>query len=274
MVSGGEGKRVSEFATLNVLAAPQHYRVTLDRPAQKNSIDQTLLDELGMVLDRAEADPECRAFVLRGSDDVFCTGMDFSASVALEADALPDLSRRYMSLLARLSGSRLVTVAEVEGKVLAGGVGLVAASDIVIATPRTTFGLSEVLWGLLPACVLPYLVRRVGFQCAYSMTLLAETLGAEQAHRARLVDILSDASDAAVRRVLMKVTRVNAQTIVDLKRYVGTLWPIDATTAHAAVQESARLAALPEVRGNIARYVNDGTYPWERRLGARPGIDE
>jgi len=63
-------------------------------------------------------------------------------------------------MLKSLSTCNKVVIAKVEGKVNAGGVGLVAASDIVVAHTQATFGLSEALFGLLPACVMPFLIRK------------------------------------------------------------------------------------------------------------------
>ena len=60
-----------------------------------------------------------------------------------------------MALLKRLTLTPKVVVACIDGKVIAGGVGIAAAADLVVATPRSEFSLSEALWGMLPCCVVP-----------------------------------------------------------------------------------------------------------------------
>lgn len=136
------------YSTLIVQPGPHCVTVTLHRPEAQNSIDDTLLAELLQALDAAEADPECRLVILTGENGVFCTGMDFAA-VAREAaghggEAMR--SARYMDVLRRLATIPRAVIARVDGRVTAGGVGLVAASDLVVATERSQFGLSEALW--------------------------------------------------------------------------------------------------------------------------------
>ena len=93
------------------------------------------------------------------------------------------MTQMYMDTLRRITLFSKVVISCVDGQVLAGGVGLVACSDLVIATSKAEFGLSEALWGLLPAMVLPYLIRKVGVQKAYFMTLTTIRISVEEAKR-------------------------------------------------------------------------------------------
>ena len=82
---------------------------------------------------------------------------------------------------------KLVIVA-IDGEVLAGGMGLVLAADIVIATKRSTFGLSEVLFGLIPAYILPFLLERVSLKKARFLILTSKTFDAKEAYALGIVD--------------------------------------------------------------------------------------
>ncbi|MHB8523317.1 MAG: enoyl-CoA hydratase/isomerase [Limisphaerales bacterium] len=251
--------------TLIVRQAPRLLSLTISRPERGNSINSTLIRELGAALDEAERSADCRTVVLEGAPGLFCTGMDFQ-----EAAAQPGAEARetthaaeYLNLLKRFTLSPKVIVSRVDGKVIAGGVGLVAASDLVIATSRAEFSLSEALWGLLPCCVLPFLIRRIGFQKAYAMTLTTKPISASEALAIHLADELAEDLDEAVRKLALRLNLLDENTISDLKRYFRKLGSITPEIEELAVAEITRLASLPRVQRNIANYVTRGTFPWE-----------
>lgn len=249
------------FTTVLISDIPHGIRITLNRLEQRNSLNTTLLNELNQVLNIADKNPDCRIIVLSGQSGIFCTGMDFN-EVSYQSDDLISASS-YMNTLKRFATMSKVIIAEIDGQVMAGGVGLVAASDIVIATTRSHFTLSEALWGLLPANVLPYLIRRVGFQKAYWMTLTTQTLSATDAHAIHLVDELSDQGDV-LRKLIMRLARLDEQTIMDMKQYFQKLWFINETMEQVAISELERLMAEPRVKNNITRFVREGKFPWEK----------
>jgi polyketide biosynthesis enoyl-CoA hydratase PksH len=131
------------FETIIVQETPRKLTATISRPNPGNSINSTLIHELGAALDLAESLPGCRTIVLEGAPGLFCTGMDFQ-EVAINSDvgAAETVGiSEYMLLLKRFTLSSKWIVCRLDGKVIAGGVGLVAASDIVISTERTEFSL-------------------------------------------------------------------------------------------------------------------------------------
>lgn len=240
--------------------------ITLNRPSQRNTINNQLLQELHQVLDQVENDATCRVVILAGQSGVFCTGMDFQemSSVAFSAhNDIVDWASQYMGLLKRFSSTSKIIIAKVEGEVTAGGIGFVSASDIVIAHTQSQFMLSEALWGLLPANVLPYLIRRVGFQKAYFMTLTTQKMTAEEAHACHLVDEVTDQLDDVMRRYLLRLTRLNSSTIQDMKTYFRKLWIVNDAMEKAAIHELARLIQESRVQTNIKNFVENRKFPWE-----------
>jgi len=235
--------------------------ITLNRPDARNGICRGLLEELHRALDEAETDREVKVVILEGRDGIFCTGMDFRE--VLEPAQEGADTGLYMRLLRRFSESPRAVIAKVDGQVLAGGVGFVAAADLVVASPRSTFALSEALWGLLPAQVLPYLVRRVGFQRAYAMALTTQTVSAEEAREGQLVDLLAADPDDEVRRLCLRLGRLDARTVVDLKRYCRRLWVIGEEMEQLAVTTTTDLLRSDRVRHNIRAYVEQSRFPWE-----------
>lgn len=242
--------------------------ITLNRPDRRNTLTQTMLNELAQTLDTLERDETCQLIVLRGRDGYFCTGMDFAEMTERAGGgdapaAAGDV--HYMDVLRRLSTTGRVVVAHVDGQVMAGGVGLVAASDLVIATPASRFSLPEALWGLLPACVLPLLIRRIGFQPAYRLTLTTETWSAEQARGAGLVDEVTSEPDEAIRRIAVRASRLDATTVAGLKAYFKKMWYLSDAMEQIAIDEIEARVRDPRVQENIRQFVLHQTFPWDRR---------
>jgi len=258
---------VDGYETLRVEERAGTLRVTLDRPDRHNSINDVMLAELGAVLDRAERGGP-PIVVLAGTGPVFCSGMDF-ADASRSAAASGDLADRggaaFFGLLRRFTTIGRVVVSIVDGRVTGGGVGLVAASDLVYATERSSFGLPEALWGLLPCCVLPFLIRRVGYQPAHAMTLSTLPVPAGRAERIQLVDEVVEDAEPALRRLGARLSKLDGVTIGDAKRYLTRMWPPAPDAEGVATTEFARLVSSPAVQRRIANFATHQQMPWENR---------
>jgi 3-carboxymethyl-3-hydroxy-acyl-[acp] dehydratase len=256
------------FETLIVKEVPRQLFITISRPQHQNSINSTMIRELGAALDLAEHLSDCRTVVLTGSPGLFCTGQDFqevAASTGHESAARTDQVAAYMNLLKRFTLSSRVIISLLDGKVIAGGVGIVAASDIVLSTERTEFSLSEALWGLLPCCVIPFLIRRAGFQRAYFMTLTTRPIPAREAQVYQLIDEVTNNPDESLRKLSLRLNLLDESIIADLKRYFKAMTGITSEMESLAITESARLMGQPHVQQNILNYLTHGTFPWERK---------
>src|SRR4030095_7659370 len=148
-------------------------------------------------------EPQVSVVVLEGLPHVFCFGADFkgikerfAAGAAYEAMNPKPMYRVWL----RLALGPYITIAHVRGQANAGGIGFVAACDLVISDETATFGLSEMLFGLMPACVMPFLVRRMGFAKANYMTLTTEPVSARSAREWGLVDEVAADSQNLVRK--------------------------------------------------------------------------
>lgn len=240
--------------------------VTMNRTAQRNSINRVLLEELNEILDEIENDPRCRMIILEGQNGWFSTGIDFGDVQAAQSANTQDwqlMLSEYIRTLKRFALIPKVIAAKVDGQAIAGGVGLAAASDLVFATPRSQFSLSEALWGLLPAMVLPFLIRRVGFQTAYRMTLTTLPVSAPEGQAVHLVDEVSDVPDESIHRVWQRIARLNGSIIGDMKRYFRKMWLINEEMEETALLEISRLMTEPRVRGYIENYIKYKKFPWE-----------
>ena len=240
--------------------------ITLNAVASKNAIDDAMLSELHAALDRAANDPHCRVVVLRANGENFCTGLDIravAADVAAPQDAAAG-SARFSALMSRIISMPKIVVALVDGKVSAGGVGIVAACDVVLSSRRSQFSLPEALWGLLPCMVLPVLARRTGLQAARLMMLTTQVVDATEAHRRHLVDELADDLERAAKKHVNRISNLQPATISSMKQFVNHIWPLGQEQQEYALQETTRLLSSPTVIGNIKTFVESGIFPWER----------
>jgi methylglutaconyl-CoA hydratase len=160
--------------------------VTLDRPQKRNALTRASLDQLDSELQRSAEDDRLRVLVLDSAGPVFCAGMDLGemqqrAVSAHAASEWEQDSRIYASVLQRLLEFSVPTLAVVQGPAVAGGVGLVAACDLVICSQAATFALPEPARGIVAAMVTPLLVHRVGYGIANYLLLSGERCSAEMA---------------------------------------------------------------------------------------------
>ena len=252
-----------EYQTLKIRHQPAVQRIQICRPEANNSINNQLTQELLSALRAAEAEETVKVVILEGLPDVFCTGMDFQ-EVADGKQVDPKMSSHgYYNILRQMSQSSKVILSVVRGKVQAGGVGLVAASDLVIADETVTFVLSELLFGLLPACVLPFLIRRVGFQKAYRLALTTQAISASEAYNWGLIDEYGSNTNKLISQYVRRLKYLPSSGVKDLKNYINKLWIIQAETQDLAVNKVCSLVGDPTVQEKIKRFQQEGVFPWQ-----------
>ncbi|MFI2713786.1 enoyl-CoA hydratase-related protein [Micromonospora sp. NPDC018662] len=227
---------------------------SLTTPDGRYTLDPDGVERLHDTLTEAERRPGPRILGLTGSPGTFCTGMDLPGAAGGHGDA-----RRFQDLLDRVARSPVVVVALVDGTVAGGGVGLAAASDFVYATARSTFALPELRLGLLPYMVVPYLVRRVGFQQAYAMALSTQPVLAAEAHRAGLVDAVADDPARLLARLAVRLGGVRPAMVRALKEYFETVSVVDERVRAAAPAALERRLADPQVRVTLGRATRSAT---------------
>ena len=251
------------YQTIQVETRPPVCVLRLNRPEARNTINERLIDECGRVL--AGLDEGITIVVIEGSAEVFSFGADFqqvARAVAEGAPREPDPGPLY-DLWLRLASGPFISVAHVRGQANAGGVGFVAACDIVLAEAAATFSLSELLFGLYPACVLPFLIRRIGFQKAHYLTLMTQPVAAEQARQWGLVDACEPNSSDLLRRHLLRLRRLSRDAIARYKEYVNRLDDSLARSRALALEGNRAVFADARNLEKISRYVQTGLFPWE-----------
>lgn len=232
----------------------------LDREAAGNAIDQALVDECTRALDACG--DAISVLVIEGGTEVFCAGADLQDH-ADHGDALAVDPATLYALWRRLAEGPFISIAHVRGRASAGGVGFAAACDIVLADASAAFSLPELLFGLHPACVLPFLVRRVGFQRAHFLTLGTRPIGVGEAAAWGLVDAWEADSAALLRRHLQRMRRLPRDGIARYKAYARGLHPALDAQQERAVQANRALFGDAGIRASLGRFARSGLFPWE-----------
>jgi enoyl-CoA hydratase/carnithine racemase len=161
----------------------------LDRPEARNALTPALVSGLGAAIAAAEADAEVRAVVLTGTGDrAFCAGMDLRgfAEGDVHDTSRDDGAAAYMRLMRGEVGVPLVGAAN--GSAVAGGLELLLACDVVVASSAAKFGLPEVKRGLIPGGNGTFLGTRIPQAVALEMALTGDTVGAARASELGLVN--------------------------------------------------------------------------------------
>lgn len=184
-----------------------HYEVegplatlTLDSPHNRNALSRQLVTELAERLERAGADEAVRVVLLRSSGRVFCSGADLSEAAE---GAMEEGAKAIIGLQRALVTMPKPVVTKLAGPVRAGGTGLVAASDVVIAAEEATFALTEVKLGLAPAVISLTVLPRLTSRAAAYTFLSGEVFDGVEAARIGLVTraVPAEALDETVAEV-------------------------------------------------------------------------
>ncbi|MCP4134676.1 MAG: enoyl-CoA hydratase/isomerase [bacterium] len=234
-----------------------------NRPEADNTINELMIEECGQVLEACEE--SITVIVLEGLPEVFCLGADFSEihrELKRKEQTEPNPEPLY-ELWLKLTTGPYITISHVRGKANAGGIGFVAASDIALADDKAVFSLSELLFGLFPACVLPFLIRRIGFQKAHYLTLTTSPIPARRAYELGLIDVYESESDSLVRKHLLRLRRLSKTGILRYKRYMSRLYDLPLQSKSEAVKANKEIFSDPQNIEGIFRYMEEGKFPWE-----------
>jgi enoyl-CoA hydratase/carnithine racemase len=238
-------------------------------------IDAPGLEQLEQVLERVEQDGACRVLAIEGA----CQGMDLASLLDAQEDpeGIKQRVQRFAGCLRRLRYARQLVISVVDGPVAGGGVGIATAADICLATSRATFGLPELVLGLLPSLVLPLLHERMPPQKA-RLLCCSPAIDAEGARDMGLVDLLVEDPrrlEQALRGILKHALRLCPDSVEGLKdlqnRILGR--PCGAALEIGA-ERTAKLFADRE-RVAVARAFMEGeALPWFDRYQPEPGEEQ
>ncbi len=243
--------------------------VTLAESGTGNRLQYTFLNALREALRRGIDDSNARIMILRSNGPVFSLGLDFSAYTkgGKKNDlrkSIVEAVQLYREILFTLFTCKKPVLAVVQGEVKAGGVGLVCASDIVTASDSATVELSEVIFGLIPANVLPYLLQtRVPLSKARYLILTAKKCSAEEARSYGIFDDVfpPDRLEKGVRRICKQLMRSSPNALARTKAFTLQLSETPfLKRPELAESELVRILNDESIRAEISRF-QEGELP-------------
>jgi len=198
-------------------------RITLDHPERKNAFDAELIADLTSAM--GKIDSAARAVVLQSEGDTFCAGADIDwmrgmADFSLEENVAD--SRALAGMFRAIHDLPMPVVARVQGAAIGGGAGLVAVTDIAVASTAATFAFTETRLGILPAVVSPYVVRKIGPAHATALFVTGLRFDALRALEIGLVEAVEEpaALDARVDSLVAAILAGGGQAVSAAKRLV------------------------------------------------------
>ena len=194
--------------------------ITLDSQHNRNALSRQLVTELFGHLEAAEADDSVRVVLVRAEGKVFCSGADLSEATA---DGMEEGARRIVELQRLICTMSKPVVTRLHGAVRAGGIGIVAASDVAMAAEEATFALTEVKLGLAAAIISLTVHHRMNPRAAALTTLGGEVFSGADAAKYGLVTaaVPADALDDEVERVCASLATGAPQGLRESKRILN-----------------------------------------------------
>ncbi len=248
---------------------PHTAEVWLNRPEVRNAFNDGVIAELTQAFRRLGADPDLRCITLGGRGKAFCAGADLNWMKAMagydwegnraDAQALADM-------LFAIYSCPVPVVARVHGDCYAGGVGLAAVCDVLVATEGIQFCLSEARLGLLPATISPYVVRALGEQASRRYFITAERFSAQEAHRLGFVHecVAPEALDATVESIVHTLVHNGPAAVKACKRLVQDLAgrPITDELRADTARRIADIRVSDEGKAGIRSFLEKTAAPW------------
>lgn len=236
--------------------------ITLDSPHNRNALSGQLVNELIGALARARSDQGVRAVVLTHTGRVFCAGADLA-----EAGSRPmaDSTRAIMSMLTAVIELDKPVIAAVTGHVRAGGMGIVGAADISVATETASFAFTEARIGLAPAVISLTTLDVMDPRAAGRYYLTGEVFDASAAAAAGLLSLATATEDldSTVRMITRQIRETSPQGSRETKRLLTARRRRDmADRSDRMAELSARLFASDEAQEGIRSFLERRVPAW------------
>ena len=243
--------------------------VWLNRLEVRNAFNDGVITELTHAFEQLGSDPELRAIVLGGHGRAFCAGADLSWMRAMagysweenQADAA-----RLAQMLWTIYRCPVPVVGRIHGDCYAGGVGLAAVCDVLVAAESVHFCLSEARLGLLPATIAPYVVKALGEQASRRYFTTAERFDAAQARALGLVHevVAAEALDDKVAEIIAALVANGPAAVRACKRLVQDVAgrPIDAALRTDTARRIADIRSSAEGREGVQAFLDKRDPSW------------
>ncbi|WP_288254234.1 enoyl-CoA hydratase/isomerase family protein [uncultured Hydrogenophaga sp.] len=244
-------------------------RVWLNRPDVRNAFNDEVIAALTRTFESLSQDKDLRVVVLGAHGKAFCAGADLNWMKAMAGYSWDENradAQRLADMLWTLDQCPVPVVGRVQGDCYAGGMGLAAICDVLVAVEGATFCLSEARLGLLPATISPYVIRAMGAQAARRYMVTAERFSAAQARALGLVHELTtpDTLDAKVDEIVTTLVNNGPAAARACKALVRDVagQPLTAELRTDTARRIADIRASDEGREGLASFLNKRAPNW------------
>lgn len=243
--------------------------VWLNRPEVRNAFNDGVVAELTAAFTTFATDEALRVVVLGGRGKAFCAGADLGwmrAMAGYSWDENQADAARLAEMLWTVWRCPVPVIGRLHGDCYAGGVGLAAVCDVLVAADGMQFCLSEARLGLLPATIGPYVVRALGEQASRRFFVTAERFSAAEAKALGFVHecVAPEALDAKVAELVATITANGPQAVRACKRLVQDLAgrEIDAALRADTAHRIADARAGSEGREGVSAFLGKRDPAW------------
>ena len=251
-------------------------RLTLNRPEKRNALRREMLEAMLAAVQELQQERSLRAFVLDSVGDVFCAGMDLGQMQerATQADSKSEWqkdSQVFCELLKAIHLLPVPTIAVLQGPALAGGMGLVLACDIVLASDNVFFMLPEPMRGITAAMVTPLLIHRVGAGPATYLLLSNERISAAVSKQFGLCHDVVSSTDLVTRleQLLLSIQQGSATAFAITKRHVAACTSYDLVSQiEDSIAVSAQARETEDAREGLAAFLEKRKPAWQIDVGS------
>ncbi|MDX9994700.1 MAG: enoyl-CoA hydratase/isomerase family protein [Rhodocyclaceae bacterium] len=244
--------------------------VTLNRPERHNAFDDAMIAELADAMEGMANTDDVRLVVISSTGKSFCAGADLHWMQRAAGYSLEENQRdagELAEMLLRVSECPKPVIARVQGPAYGGGVGLVAACDMAVATFETRFALTEVKLGLIPAVISPHVIAAIGERYARRYMLTAEAFSAAEAYRIGLIHemVADEASlDEAVGEWVEALLKNGPQALAECKALIRSVAnrPLGPKVIDYTVERIAHLRVSPEGQEGLSAFLQKRKPNW------------
>lgn len=246
--------------------------VTLNRPERHNAFDDRMIAELAETMQHMAEDAEVRLVVISSTGNSFCAGADLEWMQRAAGYSVEENQRdagALAEMLLSVSECPKPVIARIQGPAYGGGVGLIAACDMAIATFDAKFALTEVRLGLIPAVISPHVIAAIGERYARRFMLTAEVFSAAEAYRIGLLHEMvadQDSLDEAVGEWVDALLRNGPQAIAECKALIRSVSgrPLGPKVVDYTVERIAQVRVSPEGQEGLNAFLQKRKPNWTR----------
>jgi methylglutaconyl-CoA hydratase len=259
---------VADYETITFDARGPAIRVTLNRDDVRNAFNGRMLADLLDVFEAAPKVPGGRVVVLTGVGSAFCAGADLNWMRAVRDFTYEqnlEESNQVAAVMRRIYDCPLPTIARVNGPAIGGGAGLVACCDLAVASEAARFSLSEVKLGLIPSCISPYVIKKIGEGPAREFFLTGERIPADKARAIGLVNEVAREGelDAVVARWVSQLVTSGPVAVAKCKELIKRVPQMDLDEAGPYTAEMiAQMRTSEEGQEGMAAFLEKRKPKW------------